>query len=237
MPVITRLEPYIRKDGEDGIKVFVDGRYGMSARARLVPALGISVGDEVDLPDLITREKFFFKGHHSGSWKAEKYRIGRVCDFLKWVEPGIQADVCGFGADSLDMILEHPKVPGSPDLKLSDAAGTFLMNMEVTGTARRRGEGFWVRPDKIDWAQAHPNEEFWVALHYGDPASSAAKEELFFFKPELDQKYEFTTHDIRGAKERYVVLQRKDVVHFRDFKPVLADLVERLRTSSDFGLH
>ncbi len=226
MPRITKFSPYVDKNGKERVAVHLDGKWAIGVRARIFPALKLNIGDETTVETLNEQESFFFKNHYGPkAWEAEKKRIQRVLDFLKWTRLGLTPTICGFGADSLEILKEHPKVPGEPDMAIQGPDGQFLMHLEVTGTDYQRGTGFWVRPDKIACAQRHPDQESWVALHYAR-AGQEGKERLLFFKIDPHKTYEATMMNIRGAGEPYVVLGEEDVIDWRAFAQVLTTMSE-----------
>ncbi len=112
----------------------------------------------------------------------------------------------GFGAGMLQFIPEHPDESGVPDSSVTLAdAGRLVMRVEVSGTERLRGEGYWVRPDKLLYARRHPDEEVWVVLHYREPS-----ERVVCVRPLLDRDYEAVEMQIQGAGENYVVFSDGD---------------------------
>ena len=131
--------------------------------------------------------------------------------------------VVGFGADSALLIKEHPAEKGKPDLDVSLKAnpGAVLMKVEVTGTERLRGAGYWVRPDKLAFAENHPDENTWIILHYSEPA-----ERYVFLKPVPHKTYKRHHIDIRGAREIMCIFNDEDeeVKNLAAFTKHLADL-------------
>lgn len=224
MPRITKFRSYVDKKGTERVAVYLDGEWAIGVRARVFPALELNIGDATTAEELNERESFFFKNHYGPkAWEAEKKRIQRVLAFLDWTGLGLSSTICGFGADSLDIIKDHPKVPGEPDMAIRGPDGQFLMHLEVTGTERQRGTGFWVRPDKIACAQSHADEESWVALHYAH-AGPKGGERLVFFKIDPHKSYQAEMMNIRGAGEPYVVVGEEDVVSWKDFGDVLKSM-------------
>ena len=102
-------------------------------------------------------------------------------------------------------------------------AGQLVMRVEVSGTERLRGEGYWVRPDKLLYAQRHRGEEVWVALHYQAP-----KRRIVCLRPFADRDYEPEEIEMQGAGERYVVFSDEDleVTDHHGFRLRLRELVD-----------
>ena len=94
-----------------------------------------------------------------------------------------------------------------------------LLFVEVTGTEAMRGDPtiYWVRPDKLKYANSHPAKDIWVILHYAKPV-----EKFVFIKPTAGKAYTYTNKDIRGAGER--------MVEFRDGEP-------EVKTQAEFQVH
>ena len=128
------------------------------------------MGDEADCENLKEKEKFIWKNLYGvESWKKEKIRLNYVSKWLKEYIPHIEVKITGFGADSTEIIKEHPEESGEPDLKiLLENTNNVVMLLEVTGTEHKRGSDYWVRPDKLDYIQKHHKDDIWIALHYAD---------------------------------------------------------------------
>lgn len=71
--------------------------------------------------------------------------------------------------------------------------------VEVTGTDTMRGTTYWVRPDKIEYANQHPDEDVWICLHFNKPT-----EKFVFIRPDPAKTYSVTEKKIRGSTEHYV---------------------------------
>lgn len=198
MPSITEIR-YIAKS--DRYWVYVDGEYCTSVRARTLPALALSVGQEVSCDKVIELEKFHWK-HKYGekAWEREKVRIERIATLIETKFPRLKVLTVGFGADSNAFLAEHPDEPGKPDLLIEgrDSGQKYCM-LEVSGTEIMRGDSYWVRPDKLSYAQEHPAEDVWVCLHYSQPS-----EKIIFIRPKPEAKYIASEKKIRDSIEHYV---------------------------------
>ena len=56
-----------------------------------------------------------------------------------------------------------------------------------------------MRPDKLMYANAHPDENVWVILHYAKP-----RERVVCVQPDPSRQYDPEDVEIRGSIERYV---------------------------------
>jgi hypothetical protein len=159
----------------------------------------MKVGDEISCEELKEKESFYWKqSYGEAAWKKEKVRIDKVKNVIEAIDERLLVKVVGFGADTDQLIEKHPDEKGKPDLDVSSkqAPETVLIKVEVTGTERSRGSGYWVRPDKLEYAENHPEEDVWIVLHYAEPA------ELFIFiKPIAGKLYERHTIQIFEAGE------------------------------------
>ncbi|MGY6566997.1 MAG: hypothetical protein ACXIU5_19845 [Halomonadaceae bacterium] len=199
MPVVTD----IRYDAEvERYRIFVDGAYCTSVRQRTFPALGIELGQRIDCDEIKRREAFHWKhAYGEAAWKKEKVRIARVKAIIEARFSGLEVLVEGFGADSNDFIPEHPKEPGKPDLSIRGRqSGQIYCALEVSGTEVRRGTDYWVRPDKLSYAQNHPEQHVWICLHYARPS-----EKLVFIRPDPSQCYQPVPVQVGKAIEHYVL--------------------------------
>lgn len=223
MPKITEIKTSQPSgDGEERVKVFVDGAFCTTIRSRTFSGLqardGLSVGTEISCEELKQKESFFWKEQYGkDAWEKEKVRLNKVKALIEGLSPSVEALVVGFGADSAELIASHPDMAGAPDLEVRlRADDVVLLLVEVTGTEIKRGDTYWVRPDKLGYADKHPDKNIWVILHYAQP------EQFVFIKPTPGKTYNYTTMTIRGAGERMVV--------FTDEDP-------EVRTESEFQAH
>lgn len=124
-------------------------------------------------------------------------------DALK--EQGIETEEYGFGALSTDYIKESPKEKGAPDLKIT---GTEIY-IEVTGPDKRLDPeaDLWVRWDKFEYAENHPEKEIWVAhiLESEDDLIRVLK-----LGAGVKERYKEIFPEINGIKERYRQIPASD---------------------------
>ncbi len=208
MPTVTS----IRFDkGKDRYFIDIDGKYCASIRSRTFPAMGIEIGRQISCEELVTLEKFHWKNvYGETAWEQEKFRIKRVEKIITHVLPQIKLNIVGFGADSNRRIEQHPDVSGSPDVEVFGVtSGHKYCDLEVTGTKRKRGNTFWIRPDKIKFAQDNPNRNVWICLHYEEPM-----EELVFIKPQREKLYAVIEQNIRGSIEHFVEFSYRSPEYF-----------------------
>ena len=211
----------------DGERVFVavDGRFCCSVRSRTFPAMGLEVGTRMTCDQVKFLENYFWKLRYgTESWEREAYRLERVMAMINWADPRVVVERVGFGAGMLHFIPEHPDESGVPDLAVTAPdVGRLVMRVEVSGTERLRGEGYWVRPDKLLYARHHLDEEVWIALHYREPS-----ERVVCVRPQLERDYEVAEMDIHGAGENYVVFSDDDVevTNHEGFRDRLRQLVD-----------
>jgi hypothetical protein len=199
MPKITKVLP---KPDRKRVWIYIDGKFCLSARERTWQAMGLGVGSQISCAELEEKENFFWKqAYGESSWEKEKVRLGKISDWINERFPELEVDTKGFGADSLEMIDEHPEESGAPDLalRLPDISDDILA-VEVTGTEHMRGSDYWVRPDKIQYAKNHPDKDVWVALHFQKP-----QEKIIWIKPDLEKDYPIQEIEIRGAGEEYII--------------------------------
>jgi len=222
MPNITEVK---NADDKDRVYVWVDGSYCCSIRTRTWKAIELSVGSEISCEELQERESFFWKNAYGQkAWEEEKKRLERVKGWIKTYLPSVQVKTLGFGAESTEFIAEHPGEKGDPDLSLA-FGGREVIALEVSGTGTQRGQDFWVRPDKLKYAQNHPERDVWIVLHYRKP-----KERFVWIKPDLSKNYEDKERVIRGVSERYVIFDNnsEEVKSSAEFSNYVAQKVKSL---------
>lgn len=181
--------------------------------------MGIDVGTEISCDEFKKREAFFFKERYRNHWPLEQRRLKRVAAKLKELDARAGVEVVGFGANTDELIEKHPDVTGAPDLRLVEGCGqTEVLRVEVSGTKKRRGDSFWVRPDKIEFARNNLDVDYFIILHYEQP-----EEEFVYIRPCVDTEYEVHEEVISGVRERFVIFNREDdeVISEADFKRYL----------------
>lgn len=197
MPKITEISDQSSNPGR--VNVFIDGQFCCGIRKRTFQGMNLSPGDEITCEELKGKENFYWKqSYGEAAWKKEKVRIDKVKNLIGVIDNHLLVKVVGFGADTLELIEKHPDEKGKPDLDIStnENPDVVLLKVEVTGTERLRGTGYWVRPDKLEYAENHPDEDVWIVLHYAEP------QELFvFIKPIPGKVYERHTIKIFDAGE------------------------------------
>jgi len=228
VPKITAIEDAGRGDRK---RIFVDGAFCVQVRNRTFSAMKLWIGQEISCAELRDLEAHFWKhSYGTASWEKEKTRLNRVLDLLRWADERAEAFITGYGADSTEFIQGHPDEAGKPDIevKLKGQDISVLM-IEVTGTEHRRGSDYWVRPDKLSYAQAHLEMDVWLILHYALP-----REKFVIIKPKADFSYEARNFNIRGAVEHYVVFndQSEEIVSLNDFKIYLTHKLDDAETWS-----
>ena len=205
MPRITKIT-YM--DDRDKHWVFVDGEYCCSVRGRTFPALDLRVGQEISCAEIEEMEKFHWKrAYGKASWEAEKVRLDRVKQLIEMIDPRLSVHVTGFGADTDEFIAEHPDEAGAPDLEVREGDRVLAL-VEVTGTKRFRGGTpltYWVRPDKLEYARNHPEQDVWIILHYAEPT-----EQIVVIRPDNTKEYMASEEVIGNATEHFVTFTDSD---------------------------
>ena len=199
MSKITKID---YKHHKDRYWVFVDGEYCCSIRSRTFQGMDLSIGQEITCNQIKEMENFHWKKSYGKSaWQKEKVRLDKVKNLIETIDSNILAKITGFGANSTELIKEHPEEAGKPDIEivLKQNQLTVLLFIEVTGTETKRGNDYWIRPDKLQYCKNHPNKDIWIVLHYASP-----EEQFIFVKPEISKQYKYKEINIRGSLEHYV---------------------------------
>ncbi len=205
MSKITAIKEQVNDNTR--VSVFVDGKFCKGIRKRTFKGMNLKVGDSITCNELTEKEDFYWKQSYAeDAWKKEKVRIDRIKELIESIDSKIKVEIVGFGADSTQIIKEHPEEQGVPDLSVINIEfNDEIMKVEVTGTERLRGTDYWVRPDKIEYSENHPDEVVWTALHYSEPT-----EKIRFLKHVPGKIYERETKNIRGADEIYCTFDDGD---------------------------
>jgi hypothetical protein len=197
---MSKITKVVIKD-EERVWVYVDNHYCCSIRQRTWKAMNLGEGSEITCEALKDKENFFWKkAYGETAWKKEKVRIDRIVGWFKKYIPEVAVNIVGFGAESNEFIDKHPENHGEPDLSICiPNTDIEIIALEVTGTEEQRGNGYWIRPDKISYIQNNPSRDIWIALHYQKP-----NEKFIWLKPELKKQYNYINVEIRGATEHYI---------------------------------
>lgn len=132
------------------------------------------------------------------AWEKEKVRLDAVSGLIRTARDDIEVKETGFGAGQIEFLAMHPEESGSPDLTLYKNSEA-CMYVEVTGTENKRGTDYWIRPDKIEYFQNHPEKNIWIVLYFNN------EDQYVFIKPDMNKNYSFEEKEIRGAIEHYVL--------------------------------
>lgn len=205
MPKITRITR--QQANPDRLSIYIDGAFCTGVRERTFQAMGLREGDEISCAELKEKENFFWKQSYQDKWKNEKVRIEKVAELIKGIDANALVKIVGFGADTVVLIKEHPDEKGKPDIDVMHKMKPeiTLLKVEVTGTERMRGDDFWVRPDKLEYAENHPDEDVWIILHFSEPQVI-----FVFIQPVKGKKYERHSINIRGAGEIFCIFNNGD---------------------------
>ncbi|MDX4069852.1 hypothetical protein [Aliarcobacter skirrowii] len=221
---ITNIQ-YNKGKKQDRVYVYIDNKYCASIRARTWEAFKLNIGDEISCEELKKQESFMWKNLYQNSWEEEKIRLEYVKAWLKKYISLIEVKITGFGADSNEIIEGHPEKKGEPDMTLFlKDTKTIVLFLEVTGTKYKRGNDYWVRPDKIDYIQQHKDKDIWIALHYEDD------KKIIWLKPSLSKEYNYVEKNLKGAIEHYVVFndESKEVKSSQFFKEYVENKIRNV---------
>jgi len=205
MAIITGIT--VQQTDPDRLNIYIDGAFCAGVRKRTFQAMNLKVGDAISCEQLREQERFFWKQAYQNVWKKEKVRIEKVAGLIKGLDGNVRVKIAGFGADTEALIKEHPDEKGKPDIDIMHALNpeAAILKVEVTGTERMRGKDYWVRPDKIAYAENHPEEDVWIILHFSEP-----QEIFIFIQPVKGKKYPRHHVEIRGAGEIFCVFRDSD---------------------------
>lgn len=196
MPTITWITPDQYK--EDRTAVFIDNKFCTSIRNRTFMAMNLKKGDTISCEELKEKENFHWKKTYGvPSWEKEQVRLGKVKMLVRNLCNNLDICETGFGAGKTEFLAMHPDESGSPDLTIYKH-DLEVMYIEVTGTEHKRGDDYWIRPDKITYFQNHPEKNIWIILYYNDV------DQFIFIRPDQHKTYSFSEELINGAIEYYV---------------------------------
>ncbi|MGL4865116.1 MAG: hypothetical protein ACRC4T_18645 [Cetobacterium sp.] len=152
-----------QQNNSEKVNIFLDYKFFMGMKKRIVEYLGLKVGMDVDPDKLKEMESTTFKKLYQNTWERAKERTDIVKKFLKDYNTTIQIEDVGFGSDTTEFLNYHPKSKdkSGPDLKVSK------FYIEVTGTEKPFGEKLWVRKDKVEYILNNPDKKIFIFVVLG----------------------------------------------------------------------
>ncbi|WP_460192667.1 hypothetical protein [Thermosynechococcus sp. FA-CM-4201] len=188
--------------------------------------MNLQKGDTITCEGIKENDKYIFKKLYQDTWPEEKKRIDAVTKLIQQRVPSIEIEFVGFGANTTEFIKEHPEESGKPDLSLQ-INEIEIIALEVTGTKRMKaGEGYWVRPDKLEYIQNHPERDIWIVLHYQEP-----EEKFVWIKPDIAKSYPYEEKNLKGVTERYVIFHdgQKEVKKTEDVMTYMQTKIKEIK--------
>jgi len=103
----------------------------------------------------------YWKRIYQNKWSDGKRRAELVKGLIEiW---GFTVDPFGFVPTSTEYFTKSPDEKGKPDWQII-VTDKIKIPLEVTGTKYSRGaDDIWIRNDKFEYAENHPELECWVA--------------------------------------------------------------------------
>lgn len=150
-----------------------------------------------------------WKEAYQRHWRRSSYRERLVKERIE-EETGVEiVDGPGLGVGSASFISGSAKDNGAErsgaDLHIT---GTSIY-IEVTGPLFKvhNAKPIWIRPDKIISALAHPDRRIWIVhCNFDNTLMRAIFLDIRFFQSLEAGECELATLDIRGNKERYILV-------------------------------
>jgi len=154
----------------------------------------------------MTGDPTFWKDRYNdGQWKGGVRRVKKVIAALQ--EKGLDATPYADDALSEEYIKATSHERGEPDVKI--AFKDRIVLLEVTGPDINipATSGLWFRPDKLEYAENHPELEVWGAhIIEGPPALIR----FIQFTPGMNKKYPTVRPTIRGTTETFKEIPAND---------------------------
>lgn len=205
MEIIEKINPWIPKDSNNIKRYYIDFKSGRKEwlHPNVFERHNLQVGSEIsNLDALLHENEFQWKVAYSknNAWEKEKIRINAVENFIINHNPNLSVKIVGFGANSTQAIFEHTPEHGAPDLEILNSNNEVVAKVEVTGSEKKRGNDYWIRPDKIEYIKNHRDVPVIITLHYQLP-----EEVIVPIKINPDKEYQTVNKVIRENTETFVV--------------------------------
>lgn len=156
----------------------------------------------------------FWKKLYKGKWADGIRRLQKIGELVQSF--GYQIEENGFLPNSVQYSKESPKEKGEPDLKITKNCNTICL-LETTGTVKMVGTDIWIRPDKFEYAEKHPEIDCWVG-HIEESTNT-----IRFIKLENKDRFPTVNPTIRGVKETYkaIPISSSAIISSTDFNKYL----------------
>jgi hypothetical protein len=225
MPKIT----LIKNDNKTNrVAVYVDFHFCASVRQSIWEEMDLAEGSEISCSELHKKEALTWKqANKKNTIFNSKQAINCTMQWLNQYLPTLDARVIDFrfGYSSNPSSVSYPSTRNDQNISLLlKGTSTEVITLEVASTEIQRGINYWVRADKIAYAQSQSSRDAWVVLYYRHP-----HERFVWIHPVSDKKYK-AEEIIDNTKNYFVAFNdRSPEVHSsQEFCQYIQDKIDKM---------
>jgi len=219
MPKITQIR---RDKTTNRVSVYIDYRFCMSIRENVWQEMGLAENSDISCVELKQKERALWKQiSKAQAIENSKQALLRIQQWFNKYLPNVEVRVIDFRLSDSSSARGYLGRNDQNISLLHKETTTEIMTLEMASTEISRGINYWVRADKIDYAQ---NLNSWVVLYYKYPI-----ERLIWIKPLPAKKYK-PQELIANIKPYYVSFNEKspEVHSEQDFYKYVQNKIEQM---------
>lgn len=179
MSKITQVQ-YDNKTGR--AIIYVDYRFCAAIRQNVWDEMNLHEGSEISCARLRQKEAMVWrKFRKSSGIYPIKQAMTRIVQWFTKYLPHLEARIIDFSFDhsSEKSSLDYPSARNDQNIGVFlKGTSTEIITLEVAVAEMQRGTNYWVRSDKVTYAQGQSQKDAWVVLYCKHPT-----ERLTWIKP------------------------------------------------------
>jgi hypothetical protein len=232
MPKITQIQyDNITKR----VLVYIDYRICTSMDQKTWHNLDLNEGSEISCQQLRQRKILAEKIPAEANFtNISSLAITRTARWLNKNLSNIEARIIDFryGRNDGGLSLNYPNTRNDQNISLVlKETNTEIITLEVSAVEMQCGINYWLREDKLRYAQNQSKRDGWVMLYYQYP-----KETFIWIKPEKDKQYVSEILS-KNSPSRFVPFNNRsfEIYSDKEFCEYVQKKIEQLvtKTSSD----
>jgi hypothetical protein len=225
MPKITQIT---HNDKTDRVAVYIDFHFCASIKRFVWENMGLTEGSEISYSELHKKEALVWaQSNKKNPIFNSKHAINRTLVWLNRYLPNLDSRIIDFrfGYSNRPSSVGYPNTRNDQNISLLlKGTSTEVITLEVTSAEIQRGINYWVKADKIAYAQSQSDRDTWVVLYYKHP-----QEQFIWIHPVNDKKYK--SEELIGNTKNYFVAfnDRSPEVHSsQDFCKYIQNKIEEM---------
>ena len=191
----------IQHDNRTGrVIVYVNYRFCASIRQNIWDEMNLREGSEITCSELHRREALIWrKSRKTDVMYPNKQAMKRTMQWLARYLPNLDAKIIDFKFDQgSNLSSNYPSVRNDQNISLYlKKTNIEIMTLEVVSAEIQRGTSYWIRSDKLAYAQSQLNRDAWIVLYRQHPI-----EKFIWLKP---RNKEYKREELISGTKKYFV--------------------------------